>query len=91
MSKKNDAKLRRQLEILKAQLRTSTVQKGAPAVNASPETQKNAKEFKKVNELDIAKIKTDLLRTIIFSAFSFAAILALYLTQNRWLSFIKFV
>lgn len=96
MKKSKDQKLRRQLEVLKAQVNTTKVvsEKQSSVVAKTQEGQKSTNPVK-INSstinLNYAEIKRDLLKIAIFSIFTTASILILYFTEQRWINLIKFI
>ncbi|OGC50374.1 hypothetical protein A2716_04170 [candidate division WWE3 bacterium RIFCSPHIGHO2_01_FULL_40_23] len=90
MPKKNEAKLRRQIEILKAQVKSPQPTKIEVVKQAEFKTLKQ--ETKKISyELNIPKIKNDLNKTLIFSIGALIILLALYFTEPKWINLIKFI
>ncbi|EKD95508.1 MAG: hypothetical protein ACD_24C00464G0001 [uncultured bacterium] len=83
MSRKNrsaEKKLRRELEALKAQLksntRTNTLQQLSPSPKDSPPSNSDKKTSNNY-ELSIGSIKRDLVKTFLFAVFAFFVIVAL--------------
>lgn len=97
MSRKNEQKLRRQLEVLKAQLKSEAAPmrrqvQTAPPTLSPVETPTLKPQLKQTSyTLDFAKIKSDMKKTLIFSIFTISLLLSLYFTQGRWVHLIKFI
>lgn len=100
MSKKSEEKLRRELEILKAQMRSANnnigVQQTPRAPEASTTTFKPVVGAKSTSissapTLDLKKIRSELTQTLFFSVAATALLVALFLTESRWLNLIKFI
>lgn len=80
--RKNNKKLRREVEILKAQLKSNhaNVEKNFP--NAIDRKQENVKNVNKDKKIYISQdphlVRKDLLKTLVLSGISFAVILTLW-------------
>ena len=96
MAKSNEERLRRELEILKAQIRSSSTlnQKPQDKRVELPKTgellPESAKTVKTSYALNYDEIKSELKKTVSFSLLIGSIIVLLYLTEDKWLSLIKF-
>ena len=83
MSRKNrstEKKLRRELEALKAQLKSNTVLNVTQQQHSAPTVSPSSNSDKKVTnnyELSIGSIKKDLVKTFLFAVFALFVIVAL--------------
>jgi len=78
---KEVARLRREVEILRAQLSSKTAgQAGGLSVGEKRRPQKSQTETKQA----IIDIRPDLRKTIVLTIVCLGILLALYLTQSRW-------
>ena len=97
MGKKKEEKLRRQIEVLKAQIRTSKEVRHAPVTEvltkgASSQKQTSQDQIKQASHnLDYKKIKSGLAKTLFFSVSATLVLILLYIFENRWLGLIKFI
>ncbi len=95
MKKSNEQKLRRQLEVLKAQAPSAPVssQKQTKPTELSADTKVSQAKPKVTSAatLDYAEIKKDLIKTGVFSIITLAIIIALFKTEASWIDLIKFI
>lgn len=103
MAKGSEEKLRRQLEILKAQIKSNPIQVAATTTKPDYTKQTINQITKEGNnkpsrtpqnvsyELNYKKIRTELTKTFIFSTLMLVLLFTLYLTESKWLSLIKFI
>jgi hypothetical protein len=95
MKRSNEQKLRRQLEVLKAQANTvGTVKKVENTTSVAQSKEELPKSKVRVSQsetLNYADIKKDLLVTTVFSVVTLIAIIVLYKTEASWIGYIKFL
>ncbi|MEK7595075.1 MAG: hypothetical protein AAB443_00580 [Patescibacteria group bacterium] len=98
MKNRENGKLRRQVEILKAQLNSKadtikqqTIEKASqPDLRTAVKILKKGEDNNKSYALNINEIKKDLLKTLFFLIASVLMISTLAVSQNKWITLIKF-
>lgn len=95
MKRSSEQKLRRQLEVLKAQANTvgmvKKVENTTTVTQSKEELPKNKVRVSQTETLNYAEIRKDLFVTAIFSVVTLIAIIALYKTEASWIGYIKFI
>lgn len=84
--KSSEEKLRREIEILRAQIKTGKI-----SIPQKAEESTKIKTKSDSYNLDIPKIKADIVKTYIFTVIALATLIALYLTEAKWINLIKFI
>ncbi len=84
---KEVARLRREVEALRAQIKVSRPEDGRPLAERKQENKKTKEQVSKESQVKsvVVDIRSDLRKTAILTTVCLGILFTLYLTQSRWL------